>query len=188
MLEFAQQGKFDEVTVALALMCDLPVGHIERAIMHHQADHLIVLAKAIGLSWETTKAILSMHSPAKAAMTAKLEAHCASFAKLQPKSAISAMQFYRLRARAEASPKHTEQNRHFLRFAATRDLGRLFHFGIDVARKILGTAADRVDADPPHRPADVIGFERNVGDVGEFANVDGGVPAGASNPNHRSRS
>jgi|HubBroStandDraft_6_1064221.scaffolds.fasta_scaffold113344_2 uncharacterized protein (DUF2336 family) len=105
LLEFAQQGKFDEVTVALALMCDLPVGHIERAIMHHQADHLIVLAKAIGLSWETTKAILGMHSPGKAAMTAKLETHCASFAKLQPKSAVAAMQFYRLRARAEAEPE-----------------------------------------------------------------------------------
>ena len=104
LFEFAQQGKFDEITIALALMCDLPVGHIERAIMHSQADHLIVLAKAIGLSWETTKAILSMHSPTKGAVTAKLEAHCASFAKLQPKSAISAMQFYRLRARAEAQP------------------------------------------------------------------------------------
>ena len=83
-------------------MCDLPVGHIERAIMHNQADHLLVLAKAIGLSWETTKAILSMHSPTKTAIAAKLEAHCASFARLQPKSAVAAMQFYRLRARAEA--------------------------------------------------------------------------------------
>ncbi len=102
LLAFAQQGKFDEVTVALALMCDLPVGHIERAIMHNQADHLLVLAKAIGLSWETTKAVLSMQSPTKTAIAAKLETHCASFAKLQPKSAIAAMQFYRLRARAEA--------------------------------------------------------------------------------------
>jgi len=102
---FAQQGKFDEITVALALMCDLPVGHIERAIMHNEADHLIVLAKAIGLSWETTKAILSMQSPTKNAIAAKLETHCASFAKLQPKSAMSAMQFYRLRARAEAQPE-----------------------------------------------------------------------------------
>jgi uncharacterized protein (DUF2336 family) len=105
LLEFAQQGKFDEVTVALALMCDLPVAHIERAMMHHQADHLIVLAKAIGLSWETTKAILLMHSPTKSAIAAKLETHGASFAKLQPKSAMSAMQFYRLRARAEAQPE-----------------------------------------------------------------------------------
>lgn len=102
---FAEQGKFDEITVALALLCDLPVGHIERAIMHNQADHLIVLAKAIGLSWETTKAILSMQSPTKDAIAAKLETHCASFAKLQPKSAMSAMQFYRLRTRAEAQPE-----------------------------------------------------------------------------------
>lgn len=105
LLAFAQQGKFDEVTVALALMCNLPVGHIERAIVHNQADHLLVLAKAIGLSWETTKAILSMQSPTKNVIAAKLETHSASFQKLQPKSAIAAMQFYRLRARAEAPPE-----------------------------------------------------------------------------------
>ncbi len=83
-------------------MCNLPVGHIERAIMHNQADHLLVLAKAIGLSWDTTKAILSMQSPTGNTIAARLETHCASFQKLQPKSAIAAMQFYRLRARAEA--------------------------------------------------------------------------------------
>ena len=99
---FARAEKFDEVTVALSLLCDLPVGHIERAIVHHRADHLMVLAKAIGLSWDTTRAILQMRGPAKSVSTAELEANGLSFAKLQQKTAVSAMHFYRLRARAEA--------------------------------------------------------------------------------------
>jgi uncharacterized protein (DUF2336 family) len=102
LAEFAQAGKFDEVTVALSLLCDLPVGHIERAIVHHRADHLMVLAKALGLSWETTRAILRMRGPARAAGVAEVEANAQSYAKLQQKTAVAAMDFYRLRARAEA--------------------------------------------------------------------------------------
>jgi uncharacterized protein (DUF2336 family) len=103
LLAFAQDGKFDEVTVGLALMSDLPVGHIERAIVHNQADHLLVVAKAIGLSWEITKEILLMRAPVKNKTGKEIEMHCANFMKLQAKTATSAMQFYRLRARAEAS-------------------------------------------------------------------------------------
>ena len=102
LLAFAQDAMFDEVTIALSLLCDFPVGHIERAIVHRQADHLLVLAKAIGLSWEVTKAILSMRTPVKTDAPWDIEVYGASFMKLQPKTAISAMQFYRLRARAEA--------------------------------------------------------------------------------------
>jgi uncharacterized protein (DUF2336 family) len=99
---FAQAGKFDEVTVALSLLCDLPIGHVERAIVHHRADHLMVLAKALGLNWETTRAILQMRGPVRSLGAAEMEANAQSFAKLQQKTAISAMHFYRLRARAEA--------------------------------------------------------------------------------------
>ncbi len=100
--EFARADKFDQVAIALSLLCVLPVGHIERAIVHHQADHLVVLAKAIGLSWETTKAILLMRRPGNHGAAMELEAARASFTKLQPKTAVSAMQFYRLRVRSEA--------------------------------------------------------------------------------------
>jgi uncharacterized protein (DUF2336 family) len=102
LLSFAQAGRFDEVTIALSLMCNLPVGHIERAITHRQADHLLVLARAIGLTWEAIRAILLMRSPTKNAAGPELESYRASFNKLQPKTAAAAMQFYRLRARAEA--------------------------------------------------------------------------------------
>jgi uncharacterized protein (DUF2336 family) len=101
LLTFAQKGQFDEATIALAFMCDLPIGHVERAVIHNQADHLLVLARAMGFSWETTSAILSMRKPTGYTAGRDIESYRASFLKLQPKTAISAMQFYRLRARAE---------------------------------------------------------------------------------------
>ncbi len=101
LLELARDGKFDEVTIAMSLICELPIGHIERAIVHDQVDHLLVLARAANLSWETAKAILLMRSPIDHSAS-ELEAHSVKFTKLQPRTAISAMQFYRLRARAEA--------------------------------------------------------------------------------------
>jgi len=98
--DFAQARKFDETTVALSLLCDLPIGHIEQVIVHGHADQLMVLAKAIDLSWETTRAVLTMQAPTKTDNQDQLEAHCTSFMKLQPKTARAALQFYRLRARA----------------------------------------------------------------------------------------
>jgi uncharacterized protein (DUF2336 family) len=125
LADFARAGKFDEVTVALSLLCDLPVDHVERAVVHHRPDHLMVLAKAIGLNWEITRAILQMRGPARSiggamggAMggtiagstmaTAETEQNAQSFAKLQQKTAISAMNFYRLRARAESQLEKAE--------------------------------------------------------------------------------
>ncbi len=99
---FARKGQFDEVVIALSLMADLSVGHIERAFVHQQADHLLVIAKAIGLSWETTRPILVMRAPIENKADPEIGRHYASFMKLQQSTAISALQFYRLRARAEA--------------------------------------------------------------------------------------
>ncbi len=100
LLEFARGGKFDETTIALSLLCDLPIAHVERAIAHGHTDQTLVLARAIDLSWETTMALLMMRSADRSAAMASLERTRASFFKLQPETARSAIQFYRLRARA----------------------------------------------------------------------------------------
>jgi uncharacterized protein (DUF2336 family) len=102
LLEYAETKEFDKTTIALSLLCDLPIGHIERIIAEEHLDQILVLAKAIDLSWETTRAILLMGTPVKADVRRKLEACHGSFLKLQPKTAKAAIQFYRLRARATA--------------------------------------------------------------------------------------
>lgn len=100
MREFAEASKFDETAVALSLLCDLPVGAVERALVHDHDDQVLVVAKSIGLSWDTTKAILLVQAKTKSRTTWELDQFQANFKKLKPETARTAIQFYRLRERA----------------------------------------------------------------------------------------
>jgi uncharacterized protein (DUF2336 family) len=97
--DFARNEKFDETALALSLMCELPIGVIERAMVDENSEQIVVLARACHLSWATTEAILSVRSGRKPASRA-LEQSFASFNKLKPETAEKAMLFYRLRQRA----------------------------------------------------------------------------------------
>lgn len=100
LVEFARAGRFDEATIALSLMADLPIGVVERAVSNRRTEQLLVIAKAIGLSWEATKEILLLQAGTKGSSTHELDQCCATFARLQPDTAKKAIQFYRLRERA----------------------------------------------------------------------------------------
>ena len=103
--EFAKAGSFDATAVGLALLSDLPIGAIERTLVHEHSDQLLVLAKSIDLSWDTTKAILLMQATTKIKNSSsyELEHSLSSFNKLKPETARTAIQFYRLRERANTA-------------------------------------------------------------------------------------
>jgi len=101
LCRFAESGKFDETTAALSLLTGLPVGAIERALVHDTGDQLLVLAKSINLSWKTTRAILAVRSGAGGEFPEYFE----RFNRLRPETARAAIQFYRLRERASKSRK-----------------------------------------------------------------------------------
>jgi hypothetical protein len=101
LCRFAEGGKFDEATAALSLLTDLPVGAIERALVHDTGDQLLVLAKSINLSWKTTRAILAVRSGAGGEFPEYFE----RFNRLRPETARAAIQFYRLRERASILQK-----------------------------------------------------------------------------------
>src|SRR5262249_17745621 len=104
VLAFAQARKFDETTIALSLLGDLPSSHVERARGERHPEHILVIGGALDLSWDTTRQILLMRTRKKADPAHELEAHHAIFLKLQASTAKSAMQFYRLRTRSVAAP------------------------------------------------------------------------------------
>jgi uncharacterized protein (DUF2336 family) len=91
---FAEAKSFDEVLVALSLKCDLPLETVELVLSVPRIDQLLVLAKAAELGWETTRSILIMSGPTD------INAQRDVFARLQPKTAKTALQYYRLRSRA----------------------------------------------------------------------------------------
>ena len=102
LLVFARSRSFDRTAIALSLMCDLPLGPIERALVQSEPEQLLILAKAIDLSWETTKAILTLHPGPDGIAKDRLDRWFASYFRLQPKSAKAALQFYRLQEKAHS--------------------------------------------------------------------------------------
>jgi uncharacterized protein (DUF2336 family) len=100
LLDFVREGNFDRTAVALSMMCNLPIGLIERALVQSEPEQLLVFAKAIDLSWETAKAILTLPAGRSGLTKERLNQCLASFFRLQPKTARTALQFYRLRERA----------------------------------------------------------------------------------------
>jgi uncharacterized protein (DUF2336 family) len=95
---FAKEGSFDKVTLAMALMCNLPLEMVERAYVQTQPDQVLILAKAIDLSWVTTVTLLFMWAGASGSPRPQLDQCLASFSRLQPKTAQTTLQFYRDKA------------------------------------------------------------------------------------------
>jgi len=58
LFEFAHSLKLEETTVALSLLCILPVHVVERALVDKNREAILVLARALDLSWPTTMALL----------------------------------------------------------------------------------------------------------------------------------
>ena len=107
LAKFAQEASFDKATVALSLMCDLPIGSVERAFVQKQTEQIIVLAKALDLSWVTTVALLLLQAGANGSSRQQLDQCFANFSRLQQKTARTALQFYRLREKATRSTSRT---------------------------------------------------------------------------------
>jgi uncharacterized protein (DUF2336 family) len=99
LLEFARKGRFDETALTLSIMSQLPIGVVERAIVHKSSEQLIVIAKAVGLNWITTKAILMIRGGSKGMSAHDLGQSLANFNKLKPETAEKAIKFYRMRDR-----------------------------------------------------------------------------------------
>lgn len=101
--EFASRGKFDETAEALCLLADLPIGAVERALVHDTGDQILILAKSIDFSWKTTHALLALQGGADQRPAGVSGEYLDRFKKLRPETARAAIQFYRLRERATNS-------------------------------------------------------------------------------------
>lgn len=103
LAEFANAGRFEEAAIALSILCGLPIGSVERVFLQGQWGHILVLAKSIGASWGTVRAILKLKLHAAKNPSEELESLCQKFTQLTPDTAAKVMQFYKLRERAAAS-------------------------------------------------------------------------------------
>ena len=102
---FARAGKFEMVTVAIAILSDLPIEMIERAMVQEDAGTTLIVTKAIGFSWTTAKAVLLLRAGKRGIAPHALEQYMANFTRLKRETARQVLKFQRSR-RMAAPPAH----------------------------------------------------------------------------------
>jgi uncharacterized protein (DUF2336 family) len=93
----AKVGRSEEITTALAVMCELPVELVERAMKQERAEMILIIAKALALSWSTVKAILCARAGKGPTPGGEIAQCLASFERLKPEAARDIVRFYRTR-------------------------------------------------------------------------------------------
>lgn len=94
---FARAGKFEETAVALASLSALPIDVIERAMVQDREETILIVVKAIGMSWPTAKAVLLLCAGKRGFSPNALEQRRAVFNRLNRATAQQVVEFQRKR-------------------------------------------------------------------------------------------
>jgi uncharacterized protein (DUF2336 family) len=111
--------RFDRAVVALARLGRFSYYLVERALLDHGADMVLILARAAGCSWTTTKALLRMYASKRALSPQELAKACEKFERLSPKTARLVIKFHERRAKLQTSAQ-TSIKKDSLRSSAPR--------------------------------------------------------------------
>ena len=105
LARFAHGGRFEDSVVTLALLAKVPVTVADRAMYGERSDFVVVIARAIGLKWGTTKLLLQLWSGPKLLPPEELQRSLAAFEQLSPSTAAHLLRFQA----APASERATER-------------------------------------------------------------------------------
>jgi uncharacterized protein (DUF2336 family) len=104
MEAIAKAGHLEEIATALAVMCELPLNFVERAMKQERAEMILIIAKAIALSWSTVKAILCARAGDRPVSGGEIAQCLASYERLKATSAQEIVRFHRLRDETQTRP------------------------------------------------------------------------------------
>jgi uncharacterized protein (DUF2336 family) len=105
---YARSHKGEEVTIGLSLLCALPGDVIERALADNSREMVLVLAKALDFSWDTTMALLFLGAKDHRITAKDLNEMKSEFGRLNIETSRSVLKFYQSRknaARADSGPR-----------------------------------------------------------------------------------
>jgi uncharacterized protein (DUF2336 family) len=103
LVEFVKSGQLEEAVAALALMARAPLDVVEEMLRDPHVEGLLVLTKAIGLSWETTQKIITASGQNDRLPSYDTEKCHAVFRRLNQTTAQKIVAFHRNRKRGNAA-------------------------------------------------------------------------------------
>jgi uncharacterized protein (DUF2336 family) len=106
--EYARTRKIEEVTVGLSLLCSLPGDVVERALVHDR-DMILILAKALGFTWETAMSLLFLGAKGHRISSNDLNAKREGFARLNHETSRGVLKLYQ--SRKSSADSNSERRR-----------------------------------------------------------------------------
>lgn len=94
---YARSHKFDEVTIGMSLLCGMPPDVIERALMDSNGEMVLVLAKALDFSWDTTMSLLFLGAKDHRISARDLKVREEEYARLAVDASRSVLELYQTR-------------------------------------------------------------------------------------------
>jgi uncharacterized protein (DUF2336 family) len=91
---FANDGKYEETAVALALLAKVPVNVADRLMTSDQPDPVLILCKAAGLAWPTVKSIISVRPDGKPPTSQGFDTAFANYGRLSASTAQRVVRFW----------------------------------------------------------------------------------------------
>jgi len=103
LAKFAHGGRLEDAVVTLALLAKVPVPVVDRAMHSERSDIILVIARAIGLKWATTKLILQLWAGPKILPPEEMQRSLAAFEQLNPATATHLLRFHAMPPAERAS-------------------------------------------------------------------------------------
>jgi uncharacterized protein (DUF2336 family) len=100
----ARDGKLVETATALAAMAGVPSDAVERALLNPRADVVLVIAKAAGLSFITTEALVRLCAADRGMSAEDVAQALTKFNRLPRDSARRVLNFFRIRLQKGSAP------------------------------------------------------------------------------------
>ena len=97
--ELALAGRFEETVAALSVMSNVPTSVIEENMRDTRTEALLVLTRATGLSWETTRSIMMLAAKRHRRSTTAIDQTMPSFFRLRQSTAQQILDFHRMPSR-----------------------------------------------------------------------------------------
>jgi uncharacterized protein (DUF2336 family) len=98
----ANAQSFAKTAAALSMLGPFPIDLVERALLDKSIETVLILARAAGCSWTTTKAILMMRSAGRGLSPHDLEDAFAAFDRISRETAHRVVKFYERRSKLAA--------------------------------------------------------------------------------------
>lgn len=97
LADFADNGRYEETVVALAMLCQVPLEVVDRLLGADRADPVLILCKSAGFSWPTVRAIMTARPGRQGTSSQGLDDAHANFERLSPSTAQRVVRFWQVR-------------------------------------------------------------------------------------------